>query len=192
MPVVSIGAVAMIFTPTPLAGAYLIDLEKKEDDRGFFSRAICEKEFGAHGLVGPFRQINDSFSARGGTLRGMHYQLPPFEETKLIRCVRGVLYDLILDVRPSSPTFGQSFGVELSAENRRMIYLPKGFAQGSYTLADDTETFYFYDQWYSSEHERGIRYDDPRFALQWPAPPIVISDKDKTHRDFDPSWHLGT
>jgi dTDP-4-dehydrorhamnose 3,5-epimerase len=181
----------MIFTPTPLAGAYLIDLEKSEDQRGFFSRAICEKEFGAHGLIGHFCQINDSFSARRGTLRGMHYQLAPFAETKLVRCVRGAIYDFILDVRPGSPTFGKSFGVELSAENRRMIYMPKGFAQGSYTLVDDTETFYFVDQWYSPEHERGVRYDDPRFALQWPGSPAVISDKDKRHPDFDSSWHIG-
>jgi dTDP-4-dehydrorhamnose 3,5-epimerase len=181
----------MIFTPTPLAGAYLIDLEKKEDERGFFARAICQKEFSAHGLVGHLCQINDSFSARSGTLRGLHYQLAPMAETKLVRCVRGAIYDLILDVRPGSPTFGQSFGVELSAENRRMIYMPKGFAQGSLTLLDDTESFYFVDQWYSAEHERGIRYNDPKFELQWPGPPILISDKDNELPDFDTSWHLG-
>jgi dTDP-4-dehydrorhamnose 3,5-epimerase len=181
----------MIFTPIPLAGAYLIDLEKKEDERGFFSRAICQKEFGAQGLIAQFCQINDSFSARSRTLRGMHYQLAPMAETKLVRCVRGAIYDLILDVRPDSATFGQSYGVELSGENRRMIYLPKGFAQGSFTLVDDTETFYFVDQWYSPEHERGIRYNDPKFDLPWPGPPIVISDKDEKHPDFDSSWHLG-
>jgi dTDP-4-dehydrorhamnose 3,5-epimerase len=181
----------MIFTPTPLAGAYLIDLEKKEDERGFFARAICRKEFDAHGLVGHFCQVNDSFSARKGTLRGMHYQLPPWAETKLVRCVRGAIYDLIIDLRPGSATFGQSFGIELSAENRRMIYLPKGFAQGSFTLVDDTETCYFVDQLYSPEHERGVRYNDAEFNLQWPGPPVAISDKDKKHPDFDASWHLG-
>jgi dTDP-4-dehydrorhamnose 3,5-epimerase len=181
----------MIFTETPLAGAYVIDLEKKDDDRGFFARAICANEFRAHGLAENFCQVNDSFSAYKGTLRGMHYQLPPWAETKLVRCVRGTLYDLILDLRPGSATFGQSFGVELSAENRRMIYVPKGFAQGSFTLVDDTEAFYFADQFYAPEHERGVRYNDPKFKLPWPGAPIVISDKDKSHRDFDAAWHLG-
>ena len=181
----------MIFTPIPLDGAFVIDLEKKEDDRGFFARMICENEFTAHGLVDHFSQVNDSFSAHKGTLRGMHYQLAPWAETKVIRCVRGALYDLILDLRPDSSTFGESFGVELSAENRRMVYVPKGFAQGSFTLADNTEAFYFADEFYAPEHERGVRYDDPKFKLRWPAPPIVISDKDKSHRDFDAAWHLG-
>jgi dTDP-4-dehydrorhamnose 3,5-epimerase len=181
----------MIFTPTPLKGAYLLDLEQKADDRGFFARAICEHEFSAHGLIGHFRQVNVSFSAQKGTLRGMHYQLAPRSETKLVRCVRGALYDLILDLRRDSPTFGQSFGVELSAENRRSIYVPKGFAQGFLTLVNNTEAIYFYDESYSPEYERGIRYDDPKFKLLWPARPIVISDKDKSHPAFDPAWHLG-
>jgi dTDP-4-dehydrorhamnose 3,5-epimerase len=181
---------AMIFTPTPLEGAYVIDLEKKEDHRGFFARTICENEFNTHGLVDYFCQVNDSFSAHKGTLRGMHYQLAPWAETKLVRCVRGALYDLILDLRPASPTFGESFGVELSAENRRMIYVPKGFAQGSFTLVNDTEAFYFADEFYSPEHERGVRYNDPQFELQWPGAPAVISDKDNNHRDFDAAWHL--
>ena len=126
-----------------------------------------------------------------GTLRGMHYQLAPRAETKLVRCIRGALYDLILDLREGSATFGQSFGADLTAENRRMMYVPKGFAHGFITLADDTEAFYFVDEFYSPEHERGIRYDDPRFKLTWPITPTVISDKDKAHRDFDPAWHLG-
>src|SRR5574342_640391 len=118
----------MRFTETPLAGAYLVDLERRGDERGFFARAFCEKEFGALGLATRFVQANDSLSARKGTLRGMHYQLPPSAETKLVRCIRGALYDVILDLRSGSPTFGQSFGAELSAENRRMMYVPKGFA----------------------------------------------------------------
>jgi dTDP-4-dehydrorhamnose 3,5-epimerase len=181
----------MIFTPTPLEGSYLIDLEKKGDDRGFFARAFCEQEFDRHHLARHFCQVNNSLSAQKGTLRGMHYQLAPKAETKLVRCIRGALYDVILDLRPNSPTFGQSFGVELSAENRRMMYVPKGFAHGFVTLVDDTEAFYFVDEFYSPAHERGVRYNDPKFALQWPVTLAVISEKDKTHPSFDPAWHLG-
>jgi len=178
----------MIFTPTPLAGAYIIDLQKKGDERGFFARLFCENEFTQHGLVCRIRQINNSLSSQKGTLRGMHYQLPPSSETKVVRCVRGAVYDLILDLRDGSPTFGQSFGTELSAENRRMLYVPKGFAHGFLTLVDDTETIYLVDEFYSPERERCIRYNDPKFALRWPAPPLVISEKDRTQPDFDPAW----
>lgn len=182
----------MIFTATPLAGAYLIDLEKRGDDRGFFARAFCQREFAQHGLVTNFVQVNNSLSAHKGTLRGMHYQLPPKAETKLVRCIRGALFDVILDLRRESPTFGQSFGAELSAEDRRMMYVPKGFAHGFITLSDDTEAFYFVDEFYAPETERGVRWDDPRFAITWPSPPVVLSDKDRQWRDFDPAWHLGT
>lgn len=181
----------MIFTKTPLAGAYLIDLDKKGDDRGFFARAFCEQEFSQHDLATHFCQVNNSLSAQKGTLRGMHYQLAPKSETKLVRCIRGSLYDLILDLRQDSPTFGESFGAELSAENRRMMYVPKDFAHGFITLTENTEAFYFVDEFYSPEDERGIRYNDPRFNLKWPIAPTVISDKDKSQRDFDPAWHLG-
>ena len=180
----------MIFTETPIPGAYLIDLEKRGDDRGFFARAFCEREFTAHRLATGFVQVNNSLSAQRGTLRGMHYQLAPKAETKLVRCIRGALYDLILDLRPGSATFGQSFGAELTAENRRMMYVPKGFAHGFITLADDTEAFYFVDEFYAPELERGVRWDDPRFQLRWPIAPAVISDKDANQRDFDPAWHL--
>ena len=180
----------MIFKETPLSGAFLIELEKREDERGFFARAFCENEFGKQGLVSRFVQINDSLSARRGTLRGLHYQLPPRAETKLVRCVRGALYDVILDLREDSPTFGRSFGVELTADNRRMLYVPKQFAHGFLTTADDTEAFYLVDAFYSPEHERGIRYDDPRFRIEWPFQPLVVSEKDARHRDFDPAWHL--
>lgn len=180
----------MIFQETPIPGAFLIDLEKRGDDRGFFARAFCTGEFAAHGLITEFVQVNNSLTAHKGTLRGMHYQLPPKAETKLVRCIRGALYDVILDLRPGSPTFGQSFGAELTAENRRMMYVPKGFAHGFLTLADDTEAFYFVDESYGPEAERGVRWDDPRFAIVWPSPPAVLSDKDKSWRDFDPSWHL--
>ncbi len=181
----------MIFTETPIHGAYLIDLEKRGDDRGFFARAFCENEFGAHGLVTRFVQVNNSLSAQRGTLRGMHYQLGPKAETKLVRCIRGALWDVILDLRPDSPTLGRSFGAVLTAENRRMMYVPKGFAHGFITMADDTEAFYFVDEFYAPERERGVRFDDPKFAIEWPIAPVVISDKDRSHRDFDPAWHLG-
>lgn len=181
----------MIFTETPIRGAYLIDLEKRGDDRGFFARAFCENEFGAQGLVTRFVQVNNSLSAQRGTLRGMHYQLGPKAETKLVRCIRGALWDVILDLRPDSPTFGRSFGAALTAENRRMMYVPKGFAHGFVTMADDTEAFYFVDEFYAPDRERGVRFDDPKFGIEWPIAPAVISDKDRGHRDFDPAWHLG-
>jgi len=180
----------MIFTETPIPGAYLNDLEKRGDDRGFFARAFCEKEFAAHQLATRFVQVNNSLSAQKGTLRGMHYQLAPKAETKVVRCIRGALYDLILDLRPGSPTFGRSFGAELTAENRRVMYVPKGFAHGFITLADDTEAFYFVNEFYAPEYERGVRWNDPRFQLEWPIAPVVISDKDAQQRDFDPAWHL--
>jgi dTDP-4-dehydrorhamnose 3,5-epimerase len=180
----------MIFTETPLEGAFVIDLEKRGDDRGFFARVFCEREFADHGLVTHFKQVNNSLSAERGTLRGMHYQLPPMAETKLVRCVRGSLFDQVIDLRDGSETFGESFGVELSAENRRMLYVPKGFAHGFLTLAEDTEAFYLVDEFYGPELERGIRYDDPRFSLSWPIEPAVVSEKDRGHPDFDPAHHL--
>jgi dTDP-4-dehydrorhamnose 3,5-epimerase len=181
----------MLFTETPLTGAFLVDLEKRGDERGFFARAFCEREFADHGLPARFVQVNNSLSAQRGTLRGMHYQLAPKAETKLVRCIRGSLHDMILDLRPDSPTFGQSFGAELSAENRRMMVVPKGFAHGFITLEDATEAFYFVDEFYAPELERGVRWDDPRFSIPWPLEPVVLSDKDRAHRDFDPAWHLG-
>lgn len=181
----------MKFEATPLDGAYVIELEKKGDDRGFFARAFCCNEFTEQGLVEKFVQVNNSLSAQKGTLRGMHYQLAPKAETKLVRCIRGALYDVILDLRDGSPTFGKSFGAELSAENRRMMYVPKGFAHGFITLSDDAEAFYFVDEFYAPQQERGVRWDDPTFAIDWPIEPVVISDKDRNHRDFDREYHLG-
>jgi dTDP-4-dehydrorhamnose 3,5-epimerase len=180
----------MIFDQTPLAGAYTIDLERRGDARGFFARVFCEREFAEHALSTRFVQVNNSTSAERGTLRGMHYQLAPKAETKLVRCIRGALLDVILDLRPASPTFGKSFAAELTAENRRMMYVPKGFAHGFLTLAPDTEAFYFVDELYAPEHERIVRYDDPRFGIQWPEAPKVVSDKDRNARDFDPAYHL--
>lgn len=181
----------MLFNPAPLAGAFVIELEKRGDERGFFARAFCEQEFTAHGLSTHFVQVNNSHSAFAGTLRGMHYQLAPAAETKLVRCIRGALWDVILDLRADSGTFGQWFGAELSAENRRMMYVPRGFAHGFITLTDDTEAFYFVDEFYAPDTERGIRWNDPRFAIRWPREPSVLSDKDRQHRDFDQAWHLG-
>lgn len=181
----------MIFTETPLKGAYLIAMQKHGDDRGFFARAFCRREFAEQGLSHQIVQANNSLSARQGTLRGMHYQLAPRAETKIVRCIRGALHDIILDLRPDSPTFGETFAAELTAENRLMLYVPKGFAHGFITLVDDTEAFYLVDESYAPEYERGVRWDDPHFAIPWPAQPTVISEKDRAYRDFDPAWHLG-
>jgi dTDP-4-dehydrorhamnose 3,5-epimerase len=178
------------FFETPLAGAYVIELEKIGDERGFFARAFCQREFVKHDLAREIVQVNNSLAERKGTLRGMHYQLAPKAETKMVRCIRGSLYDVILDLRSGSPTFGKHFGVELSAENRKMLYVPKGFAHGFVTLVDGTEAFYFVDEYYAPEQERGIRWNDPHFGIAWPIEPVVLSEKDKSHRDFDPSYHL--
>ena len=180
----------MIFNKTPIEGVYLIDLEKRGDERGFFARTFCVQEFRQTGLVTQFVQVNNSLTGAKGTLRGMHYQLPPMAETKIVRCIRGALWDVVLDLRPASPTFGKWFGEELSADNRRMMYVPKGFAHGFITLTEDTEAFYFVDEYYGPDHERGVRWDDPRFNIQWPVTPTVVSDKDKNHPDFDPAYHL--
>jgi dTDP-4-dehydrorhamnose 3,5-epimerase len=180
------------FGETPLPGAYTIDLEPRSDERGFFARFFCEAEFGAQGLETRFVQINNSLSRDRGTLRGMHYQLEPSAEVKVLRAISGALWDVILDLRPGSETFGRHFGAELTAENRRMMYVPRGFAHGFLTLAPDTETLYLVSASYDPERERGIRYDDPRFAIDWPAEPAVVSEKDRTHPDFDEAFHLGT
>lgn len=180
----------MKFIDTPIQGAYLIELEKRGDDRGFFARVFCMREFLQQGLASAFVQVNDSLSAEKGTLRGMHYQLAPRTETKLIRCINGTLWDVILDLRPDSPSFGKWFGAELSAANRRMMYAPKGCAHGFVALTDNVESFYMVDEFYSPEHERGVRWNDPRFNIAWPIAPTLISDKDSNHPDFDPAYHL--
>jgi dTDP-4-dehydrorhamnose 3,5-epimerase len=180
----------MKLNETPLDGAWVIRLEKRGDDRGFFARVFCRREFEQHGLVSKFVQVNNSLSAQKGTLRGMHYQLAPRAETKLVRCIRGAFYDVILDLRPGSPTFGESFGVELSADNRLMLYVPKGCAHGFLTLTESAEAFYFVDEFYAPEMERILRWNDPRFGIKWPAFPEVLSDKDRDARDFDPAYHL--
>lgn len=180
----------MLFKPTPLKGSYEIELDSKGDDRGFFARLFCSKEFALQGLHPTFVQINNSFSAKKGTLRGMHYQLPPMAETKIVRCIKGSLYDVILDLRDGSPTFGHSYGTTLSAQNRKMIYVPKGFAHGFLTLEDETEILYFVSEFYSPKLERGVRWNDSRFAISWPQEPKVVSDRDRAHPDFDHFVHL--
>lgn len=182
----------MKFTPSPLHGAIVIDLDKREDERGFFARLFCEREFAQAGLVTHFVQVNNSLAVQKGTLRGMHYQLAPKAETKVVRCVRGALLDVIIDLRRDSPTFLQHTSVELTADNRRMFYVPKGFAHGFITLEPNTEAMYLVDEFYAPELERGIRWNDPQFAIPWPLQPSVLSAKDQDHRNFDPTFHLGS
>ncbi len=164
----------MIFTETPLDGVWVIDLEKRGDERGFFARVFDDDEFGARDLVTHWVNMNDSLSVERGTLRGMHYQLPPAAEVKLVRCIRGAFYDVALDLRT-----GRWFGVELSAENRRMLYVPQHCAHGFLTLEADTEALYLTSAHYSPEHERGARWDDPAYGIDWPFTPTVLSDKDR-------------
>lgn len=175
----------MIFTKTKLEDVYIIELEKMEDERGFFARAWCQKEFEKHGLDSQLVQVNLSFNNKKGTLRGMHYQVAPYEETKLVRCIRGAIYDLIIDLRPESPTYKQSFGVELTPENRKMFCVPKGFAHGYLTLEDNTEVLYQVSQFYAPGAEKGIRWIDPEFNLKWPLDEnLLISEKDRNWPDF--------
>lgn len=180
----------MRFEKLPLEGAYLIEQDLINDERGFFSRLFCPEEVRLQGIDPQILQINNSYSAAKGTLRGMHYQLPPKQEMKWVRCIRGAIYDVILDLRPSSPTFGQWYGETLSADNRRMMYVPKGFAHGFLTLTEPSEIIYFVSESYSKEKERGVRWNDPAFSIRWPFAPQVISEKDRAHPDFDPSYHL--
>jgi len=174
----------LIFTETKLAGAFVIEPERRTDQRGFFARTFCQQEFGAHGLNAQVAQCNVSFNKRKGTLRGMHYQAAPFAEAKLVRCTSGSLYDVIIDLRPSSATFKQYFAVELSAENRRMLYIPEDFAHGFQTLQDDTEVFYQMAQRYSAEHARGVRWNDPAFGIAWPEGERIIIERDQNYPDF--------
>ena len=179
----------MKFHETPLKGAYLIELEKKGDERGFFARFFCKKEFGSAGLETDFVQVNNSLSAKKGTLRGLHYQLPPASEVKLVRAVKGALFDVIVDLRGGSPTFGNWFGAELSADNRMMMYVPCGFAHAFITLTDDVEVLYMVSAYYSPENERGLRYNDPALDIQWPLLPVEISDKDRNWPNLNPEFH---
>jgi len=174
----------MIFTETKLPSAFTIEPERLEDDRGFFTRSWCCREFEAHGLNPRLVQCDISFSRKRGTLRGMHYQVAPFWEVKLVRCTRGSIYDAIIDLRPESPTFKEHVGVILSAENHKMLYVPEGFAHGFVTLEDRTEVFYQMSEFYSPAHGRGVRWNDPTFNISWPLIPTVVSERDRTYPDF--------
>lgn len=174
----------MIFTETRLKGAFIIQPEKLEDERGFFARTWCKREFETHGLNSNLVQCNISFNKKRGTLRGMHYQVAPHEEAKLVRCTMGGIYDVIIDLRPNSKTFKQWISVELTAENRKMIYIPEGFAHGLLTLDHNTEVFYQMSESYAPEYARSVRWNDPAFDIVWPAGVAVISEKDKHYPDF--------
>jgi dTDP-4-dehydrorhamnose 3,5-epimerase len=177
----------MIFTETRLPGAYTIELEPIHDNRGFFSRVMCKREFDAHNLTTGFVQANITFSPEKGTLRGMHYQIRPHKEVKLVHCPRGAIYDIIVDMRPDSPTYLEWIAVELTAENRKMIYIPGGFAHGYQTLVDNTEVFYQVAQFYAPKFERGFRWDDPAFQIEWPETShLILSEKDRAWPDFQP------
>lgn len=168
----------MIFEETKLKGAYLIKLKELADERGFFARSWCQREFEQRGLIARVVQANLSFNREKGTLRGMHYQVAPYEETKLVRCTRGAIYDVIIDLRPESPTRRQWIGAELTDTNRHMLFVPEGFAHGFQTLADDTEVTYQVSQFYTPGAEQGARYHDPAFGIKWPLDVSVISEKD--------------
>ena len=174
----------MIFTATNLDNAFVVDIEKHEDARGFYARAWCKEEFEEKGIIADFVQSNISYSHVRGTLRGLHYQLSPHQEAKLFRCISGAVFNVIIDLRPASPTAGEWFGVELSAVNRRMLFMPEGFASGFISLLDNTEIFYGVTQNYHPESERGVRFDDPAFGINWPIPVRVISDKDMNWPPF--------
>ena len=174
----------MIFTEIALPGAFVIEPEPLEDARGLFARTWCRREFEARGLETGVAQCSTSFNKRKGTLRGMHYQMPPAEEIKVIRCTRGSLHDVIIDLRPDSPTFTHHFAIVLAAENRKMLYVPAGFAHGFQTLEDDTEVFYQISEFYSPEHGCGVRWDDPAFGIRWPEDERTIVDRDRSYPDF--------
>jgi dTDP-4-dehydrorhamnose 3,5-epimerase len=175
----------MIFRGTKLPGVAEIQIEPKPDDRGFFARTWCQREFEEVGFNINVVQCSVSFNAQKGTLRGMHYQAPPFAEAKLVRCTRGAIYDVALDVRPDSPTYGKWVAVELTSEKRNMLYVPEGCAHGFLTLTDDTEVFYQMSEFYTAEAGRGVRWNDPAFQIIWPAAVEVISERDRTYPDFD-------
>jgi dTDP-4-dehydrorhamnose 3,5-epimerase len=169
----------MIFTETKLKGAFILDLERREDNRGFFARAFCQKEFEQHGLKPVIAQANVAFNKRKGTLRGMHFQFPPSAETKLVRATRGAILDIIVDLRPESPTYMQHVAVELTADNGRSLYVPERFAHGYQALEDATETSYMVGEFYMPGVEGGLSPNDPRLGLKWPLPTTEISDKDR-------------
>ena len=179
----------MIFTETVLSGAYVIDLEPQADERGFFARIWCAREFAGRGLESRLVQSSVSVNTRRGTLRGIHYQAPPHAEVKLVRCTRGAVFDVIIDLRPDSATYLRPFGIELTAENRLALYIPKGFAHGFQTVVDDTEVFYHMSEVYVAAAGRGLRWNDPTFGVPWPIVPPILLARDATYPDFARDEH---
>ena len=175
----------MIFRETPLKGCYIIELSPFIDERGWLARTYCKNEFGKIGHTKEWVQLNHSFTNKPGTIRGMHYQLAPFAEIKLVRCIAGAVYDVVIDLRKESPTFLQWSGVELSAENKKMIYIPEGYAHGFQTLSDNCELIYHHSQFYKTGIEAGIKYDDPKLNIMWPSSVTNISERDKQHPLLD-------
>lgn len=174
----------MLFLETRLQGAFIIEPERKEDERGFFARVFCVEEFGAHGLETNLVQCSISYNKQMGTLRGMHFQTFPHEEVRLVRCTSGAIYDVMLDLRPDSPTFKQWVAEVLTSENRRMMYVPRGFAHGFLTLENNCEVLYQMSEFYHAENAGGVRWDDPAFGIEWSAPVQLISERDRTFKDF--------
>ncbi|MFV9690027.1 MAG: dTDP-4-dehydrorhamnose 3,5-epimerase [Desulfobacteria bacterium] len=177
----------MIFKETKLQGVFIIEIEKRQDERGFFARAWCKKEFEAHGLNVHLVQANLAFSQKKGTLRGMHYQMSPYEEAKLVRCIKGAIFDVAIDLRSDSPTYKEWVAVELTEDNHKTFYIPENFAHGYQTLTDSTELFYQVSQFYSPKSECGVRWNDPVFGIEWPETDnLMISEKDKNWPDYLP------
>lgn len=176
----------MIFTKCKAAGAFLIEIEKLMDKRGYFARSFCVKEFGAHGLNPKVAQCNVSFAHKKGTLRGMHFQIPPNEEDKVVRCSVGAIFDVLLDLRKESSTYLLWEAFELTADNGKMLYIPKGFAHGFQTLTDNAEIFYQMSEFFAPECARGLPWNDPAFRIQWPLPNPIISEKDRSFKPFEP------
>jgi dTDP-4-dehydrorhamnose 3,5-epimerase len=175
----------MIFKAIPLDGAFVIELEKHQDDRGYFARTFCQLELGNRGLNPNIAQANTALSHLKGTLRGMHYQSEPYAEIKLVRCIRGAVFDVIIDLRPDSSSYCKWFGIELTADNSKMVYVPKGFAHGYQTLMDNTEVSYLVSQFFTPEFEKGVRWNDKRFGISWPEDKkVLLSDKDRAWPDF--------
>jgi dTDP-4-dehydrorhamnose 3,5-epimerase len=177
----------MIFTESSLPGAFLIDLAPIADERGFFARAYCDEEFAARGLETEFRQCSVSYNTRKGTLRGLHYQGPPHEEQKLVRCTAGAIFDVIVDIRPQSPHYRRWFGTHLTAQNRRSLFIPPGFAHGFVTLSDEAEVYYMISVPQAPQYAQGFRWNDPAFSIQWPLQPSVISPRDAAYPLLDAS-----
>lgn len=175
----------MKFLPTKLPGVWFLEMERHEDERGFFARSWCRREFEQRGLNPRLVQCSVSFNRKKGTLRGLHYQAAPHQEAKLVRCTRGAIYDVAVDLRPAPPTCKQWMAAELTAENGRALYIPEGFAHGFQTLADDTEVFYQMTEFYHPESARGLRWNDPAFKIEWPVSDPILSTRDNNHKDFN-------